>query len=137
MQIQATLTFDGQCEEAFQLYERCLGGKIVFLMRYSEMPESMGTGPEWEAKVAHASFAGEGFTFSGSDSPPGYYRKPQGIALQVNLKEIDAAERLWAALADGGDVMMPLAETFWAWRFGMLTDRFGTPWMINCEKPMG
>ena len=105
MEIQATLTFDGQCEEAFRFYESCLGGKIVFLMRYSEMPEGMGTGPEWDAKVAHASFAGEGFTFSGSDSPPGYYRKPQGMALQVNLKEIDVAERLWAALAEGGEAV--------------------------------
>jgi PhnB protein len=69
-----------------------------------------------------------------SDAPPGRFRKTQGMEVALNMKEPAEAERIFNALAEGGSIMMPLGETFWAVKFGMLTDRFGTPWMINCEK---
>ncbi|HEX4136428.1 MAG TPA: hypothetical protein VHY84_17585 [Bryobacteraceae bacterium] len=75
--------------------------------------------------------------FSGSDSPPGQYQKPQGFALQFNLSDPAEAERVFEALAENGTVRMPLQQTFWALRFGELIDQFGIPWMINCENPTG
>jgi PhnB protein len=72
----------------------------------------------------------------GSDSPLDRFEKMQGFSVTLNIKEPKDAERVFDALAEGGTVRMPLEETFWAVKFGMLTDRFGTPWMINCEKPM-
>jgi PhnB protein len=73
---------------------------------------------------------------NGSDTAPAAYLKPQGFTVAIGMKDVAEAERVFAALSEGGAVQMPLQETFWAHRFGYLVDRFGTPWMINCEKPM-
>ena len=85
-------------------------------------------------KISHATFAHPDFTLYGSDALPGLYQKPQGFALQVNLSDPLEAERIFKALAENGTVQMPLQETFWALRFGVLVDQFGVPWLINCEK---
>jgi PhnB protein len=69
----------------------------------------------------------------GADSPPDSYQKPQGMSVTINLKDVAQSERIFNALAEGGNVTMPLQQTFWATKFGMVTDRFGTPWLINCE----
>jgi PhnB protein len=126
------LEFNGQCETAFQFYQSCFGGKILLIMRWAEMP--MDVPPEMKQKVAHATFAVGDQMFSGSDAMPGYYLKPQGFHIQLNLREAAEAERIFSALTEGGAVQMALQETFWALRFGALVDRFGTPWEINCEK---
>jgi PhnB protein len=128
------LNFNGQCEEAFRFYENCLGGKILFKMTYGESPmPPEATPPGWGGKILHATLAVGDQLLQGSDSPAEH--KARGFAISIGLADAAEAERIFAALADGGTVGMPIQETFWALRFGMVTDRFGTPWMINCEKP--
>jgi PhnB protein len=135
VQLYPNLTFDGQCEAAFKFYEKCLGGSIVFMMTYEDTPMDLQTPSDWRKKISHATFAHADFTLYGSDAPPERYQKPQGFALQVNLRDPLEAEHIFKALAENGTVQMPLQETFWALRFGVLVDQFGVPWLINCEKP--
>ncbi|MEP7367833.1 MAG: VOC family protein [Acidobacteriota bacterium] len=137
MQLYPNLTFDGQCEAAFQFYERCLGGKVTFLMTYENTAAELHAPPGWGMKVSHATFALDRFLLSGSDALPGSYRKPQGFTLQLNLSDPEEAERIFHALAENGAIEVPLQETFWARRFGVLVDAFGIPWLINCEQPAG
>ena len=134
MQLYPNLTFDGTCEAAFQYYEECLHGEIAFLMRYEDTPMDLQAPADWRMKVSHATFAHADFTFSGSDALPGRYQKPQGFALQLNLSDASESERIFEALSKNGTVQLPLQETFWALRFGVLADQFGIPWVINCEK---
>ena len=135
MQISPYLSFNGQCEAAFKFYEQCLGGKIEFLMRYESMPAEFQPSAEWQQKIAHASLTLHGQTLMGADAPPGRHQTPQGFHVTIGLSDAAEAERIFAALAENGTVEMPLQETFWAVRFGLVVDRFGTPWMINCGKP--
>ena len=135
MQLNTHLNFNGQCEAAFKFYETCLGGKINFMMKYGDSPMAAQAPPGFGSKIMHATFAIDGQTFYGADSPPGRYEKPQGFAVALNIKDPTEADRVFAALEQNGVVQMPIQETFWAQRFGMLVDQFGTPWMINCEKP--
>jgi PhnB protein len=127
------LSFDGQCEAAFQLYERCLNGKITFMLRWADSPMAKDAPPEWGSKIAHATLEVGDTRLQGSDPAPGSYESPRGFEIMLN-PSADDAERLFAALAEGGVVRMPLQETFWAHRFGVVTDRFGIRWGINCEK---
>ncbi len=135
MQLYPHLTFNGQCEAAFKFYEECLRGRITFMMTYEEMPMDLQTPADWRMKIGHATFALSDYMFSGSDALPGQYQKPQGFSMQFNLSDPVETERIFKALAEDGTVSMPLEETFWALRFGVLVDQFGIPWMINCEKP--
>ena len=135
MQLYPNLSFDGQCEAAFKFYEECLHGKTVFKMTYENTPMDLQTPPDWLKKISHATFALAEVIFYGADVPPGKYQRPQGFALQLNIDEPMEAERIFNALAENGTVQMPLQETFWALRFGVLVDQFGIPWLINCEKP--
>ena len=134
MRLYPNLTFDGRCEAAFKFYEECLHGKTIFMMTYENTPMDLQTPPDWRKKVSHATFAVAEIRFYGSDALPGHYQKPQGFALQFDLSDPVEAERIFKALAKNGTVQMPLQETFWALRFGVLVDQFGVPWVINCEK---
>jgi PhnB protein len=134
VQLYPNLTFNGQCEEAFKFYEECLHGRTIFMMTYENTPMDLQAPSDWQKKISHATFALADNKFSGSDAPPGQYQKPQGFALQFNLSDPVEAERIFKALAENGIVHMPLQETFWALRFGVLVDQFGIPWAINCEK---
>ena len=87
----------------------------------------------FEDKVMHASLRVGGTTVFASDGPPGYHETPQGFSVSLSFGDLDEARRIFDALAEGGTVKMPFDKTFWAAGFGMLVDRFGTPWMINCE----
>ena len=136
MQLYPHLTFIGQCEEAFKFYEKCLGGTILLMMKWGDTPAAGQMPPAWRDKIIHATFAWSGHLFSGSDAPPEQYEKPRGFAMQLNLSNAAEADRIFNTLAEKGAVQMPIEETFWALRFGQLVDRFGTPWMINCEKPV-
>jgi PhnB protein len=133
LQPNISLAFDGRCEEAFALYERCLGGTL-FKMTYAEAPETTAP-PGWGAKIYHATLKVGDAAIMGSDVPPGGYETPQGFSIILQMDDPAAAERVFQALAEGGRVGMPLQETFWAVRFASLVDRFGIPWTINCEKP--
>jgi PhnB protein len=135
MQLNPYLSFNGQCEAAFKLYEKCLGGKITFMMTWADSPMAGETPQEWGKKIMHVTLALGDRVLQGADAPSKNYQKPQGISLSLQLADPAEAERIFKTLSEGGVVQMPLQETFWALRFGMLVDQFGTPWMINCEKP--
>jgi PhnB protein len=139
MSIQTYLAYNGDCAEAFKFYETALGGKIDMMMTHGEAPPDPGyeSPPEWRDKIMHASIVIAGDTIMGSDSPPGRYEKPAGFSLSVSASSVADAERVFAALTEGGTVTMKLQQTFWAVRFGMGVDRFGIPWMVNCEAPEG
>jgi PhnB protein len=130
------LHFDGNCEEAFQFYEKVLGAKILTIFRYEGSPMADQTPDDFKKKVMHARLAIGDKTIMGSDAPPGRYSKPGGFSINIDSKDVAEAERIFNAMAEGGQVHMPFAETFWAKRFGMLVDKFGVPWMVNVEKPM-
>lgn len=136
MKINPYLSFDGRCEQAFKFYAACFGAKPEEPMRYRGSPMAEHTPPDWLDKVLHVSMPVGEQILMGSDAPPDRYQKPQGITVAIGVDDPAEAERAFAALAEGGTVMMPIAETFWALRFGMLTDRFGIPWMVNCNRPM-
>lgn len=131
MQVQTYLHFDGRCEEALEFYRRTLGAEVTFLMRFKDSPEPHQPGmvpPGSENKVMHASFrVGDASLMASDCGPPAF----QGFSLSITPATEAQADKLFAALSDGGEVKMPLAKTFFSPRFGMLTDRFGVSWMIH------
>ena len=136
MKMNPYLIFNGNCEEAFVAYEKILRGKIQAMMRHAGTPAETHVPAEWRDKIIHASLTFGGNTLMASDAPPSSYEKMQGTTVSLQRDEPAEAERLYNALSDGGKVTLPLGETFFAQKFGMLVDRFGTPWMIHCAKPM-
>lgn len=138
MKINTYLGFDGQCEAAFKFYEKCLGGKITAMMTYSEAPDQAmldQTPSEWLSKIMHASLQVGDQEIMGSDNPPAYREDAKGFSVNITLNNPAEAERIFTTLAENGTVRMPFQQTFWAYRFGMLVDQFGTPWMVNCDQP--
>lgn len=134
MQLNAYLLFPGECEEAFKFYEKSLGGKIEAMMTHAGTPMEAHVPPEWRGKILHAKLVVGNTELMGSDAPPGRYEKPSGFSVSLGLHDPAEADRIFQALAENGTVKMPIQKTFWAARFGMLVDRFGIPWMINCEE---
>jgi PhnB protein len=134
MKLNPYLMFNGQCETAFKFYEQCLGGKLGAMMTYGSSPMAADVSPELSDKIMHTSLVVGDQELMGSDSPPERYEEAKGFSVSLNLDDPAEAERLFHALAENGSVQMPIQETFWAARFGMLVDQFGIPWMINCEK---
>ena len=135
MRINPYLSFDGQCLNALRFYERCLGGTIAYLMTYAQSPAAAQHPPEWGQRIYHATLSFRGQTIGAADAPPGSYRSPQGFSLNIEMDDPAEADRLFALLSEHGTVQMPIQETHWARRFGVLTDQFGTPWIINCGAP--
>ena len=135
MKINPYLMYGGNCEEAFQFYARCFDTKINAIMKNRGSPMEAMTPPDWLDKVLHVNMNVGDVMLMGSDAPPDRYQKPQGISVTIGLTDPDQAERIFQALSEAAAVQMPIQKTFWATRFGMLVDRFGTPWMINCEAP--
>ena len=135
MSLNPYLYFDGQCEEAFNFYEKCLGGKITFMMTWEGSPMASQAPPGWSKKILHAGLASDDGVFEGCDAMPGEYKKPQSFCVMLRSKDASEAERIFNALAEDGTMQISIAQTFWALRFGMVVDRFGIPWLINCEKP--
>jgi PhnB protein len=127
------LSFDGQCEAAFKFYERCLSGKITFMLAWGDSPMADEAPAEWSSKIVHATLVVGNTRLQGSDPAPGSYESPRGFGITLSPTERDA-ERLFTELGEGGTVRMPLQETFWAVRYGELTDCFGIPWVINCHR---
>ena len=135
MQVNPYLFFNGNCEEAFKFYEQLIGAKIEAMMTHEGTPMA-GHGPEgWDSKIIHASMIIGNTRLMASDAPPADYSKPQGLSVSLSVETVEDAERIFAGLAENGTVQMPIGETFWAVRFGMVVDRFGIPWMIGCDRP--
>ena len=121
-------------EAAFKFYEQCLRGKITAMMTHAGTPAEGQTPKEWLNKIMHARMNVDDGVLMGSDSPPEHYKTPQGFYVSLQIKEPAEADRIFTALSEGGTVHMPIQKTFWAIRFGMLVDKFGIPWMVNCEQ---
>jgi PhnB protein len=134
MQLNPYLTFGGQCEAAFKFYAKVLGGKIEAMMPHEGTPAAEHVPPEWRSKIMHARLTVGDKVLMGSDAPPAHHEPMKGFSVTLGVEDPADAERIFHALAENGTVRMPIQQTFWAARFGMLVDRFGTPWMINCER---
>ena len=130
MQLHTYLNFGGNCEQAFQFYQEHLGGNITMLMRHGEAPVPSPTPAEWKNKVLHARMTLGGTELLGADIPPDRFQPMRSAYLTLSLTTAEEAEQVHGLLADGGEIFIPLAETFFASRFSMLRDRFGTSWMI-------
>jgi len=133
MQMNPYLSFKGDCEAAFKRYEQCLGAQLGPMFRYAGTSLAEQVPPEWAQKIMHASLTVGGQLLMGADVAPDRYEAPQGFSLSLQIETAAAAERIFHDLATDGKVVMPLEKTFWALRFGVVVDRFGIPWSINCE----
>jgi PhnB protein len=132
IQINPYLNFNGQCRAAFEFYASCLGGKIEMMQAHGDSPMKDQTPREWHDRILHARLTAGDAVLMGSDQPPGQEETAQGMWVSLNVDRSADAERIFNALAEGGQVRMPIQRTFWG-LFGMTVDRFGTPWMVNCE----
>lgn len=136
MQLEPYLFFKGNCEEALNFYKGVFGGEIVGLSRWSDMPKDAAgpeVTPDTADRVMHASFQSPGVSFMASDATPGKTYGEGPISMSLGTNDVAEAERVFNALAEGGLVEMPLADMFWGAKFGMLTDKFGIDWMVNCS----
>ena len=133
MQMNPYLSFKGDCEAAFKFYEQCLGAQLGAIFHYAGSPMADQAPADWSDKVMHGNLTIGGQALMGADVAPDQYEEPKGFSLSLQIKNAADAERIFNALADGGRVVMPLEKTFWATLFGMVVDRFGIPWLINCE----
>ncbi len=141
MLIQPYLNFDGRCEEALEFYSKAIGAEVTFRMRMKESPDphppGMTAAPaDFDQKILHAAFrVGDSMVLASDGYANG---KPEfkGVTMSLSLATDEEGKRIFDALSDGGQVQMPLAETFFATSFGMLADRFGVPWMLMVAKPM-
>jgi PhnB protein len=131
MRIDPYLIFDGRCAEAFRFYEQLLGGTIETIMTYGDAPDAGETPPEAPDRILHAHLSVGDAILMGSDGPTGEGPASQNVMVSLDVSSVEEAERIFAGFAEGGNVVMPIERTFWAERFGMVTDRFGTPWMIG------
>jgi PhnB protein len=127
------LPFDGRCEAAFRVYQQQLGGKLGPVFRWRDQEGSSEVPTGWESKIYHASIRIGDLVLTGSDLPPDRYHRPDGFQVLLETTDKAETERIFAALADGGAVQMPLQPTSWAALFGAVIDQFGIPWSINCD----
>ena len=131
-QLNAYLSFDGNCAEAMKFYARVLGAKVEALITYGQVAAEMPTPAGHADRIMHAYLVHPDFALMAGDTPPGVpYQGINGVMLALTYPTAAESQRVFAALADGGKVTMPLGETFWADSFGMVTDHFGTPWGVN------
>lgn len=133
MKMHPYLAFNGQCEEALNAYAGILGGKVRALMTFAEAGDDMPVEPDWLGKVMHAELEFGDNVIMATDAPPQYARPMQGISVSLHFEDAAEGKRIFEALAEGGEIGMPFEPTFWSAGFGMVLDRFGTPWMVNCN----
>ena len=134
MQMTAYLSFKGDCEAAFTLYSQCLDARVGQIFRYGGTPFEVQVPAGWSDKVMHGSVTVGGLELMGGDVAPDRYEAPRGFSLSIQVKNVAEAERIFRDLGQDGTIAVPLAKTFWAARFGMVVDRFGIAWLINCEE---
>jgi len=134
MRLYTYLNYGGNCRQAFEFYAKHLGGEITMLTTHGEQPESSKVPPEWRSAVLHARIDIGGTTLFGADIPPDRFQPIRSAYLSLVLDSVEEAERLYALLSEGGQTFMPMQETFFAHRFAMLRDRFGTSWMLLHER---
>lgn len=141
MQFVSYINFNGNCKQAFEFYTKIFNARIVFSITWAEAPDLNEETPGCEMpegfddKIMHAQIAVGDQSLMGSDCPPQQYQKPQGVNVSVQFENLDEIERVYNALSENADIVMPLSETFWAKRFAMLNDQFGVPWILNLDNP--
>ena len=133
MQLSTYIFFNGNCSDAVKFYEKHLGAKVVMMMRNADAPPEAKM-PGGDNMVMHVRMDIGANMLLASDCPPNMFDKPQGFRVMFGVEKAAEGERVFNALSEGGTVQMPYQKTFWAHRFGMETDQFGIPWMVNCEK---
>ena len=136
MRLHTYLNYGGNCRQAFEFYQQHLGAKITMLMTHGQMPDASKVDPAWKEKVLHARLDLGGSFISAADVPPERFEPMRSAYLTLSVDSVEEAERIYALLSEGGQIFMPMEETFFAFRFAMLRDRFGTSWMLLHERPM-
>lgn len=136
MKLYTHLNYGGNCEQAFRFYEQHLGGKITMMMTHGEQPVPNNVSPDWQKAILYARMSLGETEIIGNDVPPEHFQPMRSVYLSLRVASTEEAERIYALLSDEGQIFMPMQETFYAFRFGMLRDRFGTSWMIIHERPM-
>ncbi len=133
MELEPYIMFDGNCEPALDFYKRVFGGEVTSLNRYAGSPMEGNIPSDWSAKIMHANFKSPSLAFMGADSTQESGASAGRVKLSLSTRDLGEAERIFNALADGGNITMPLEDTFWGAKFGMVSDRFGIQWMVNCQ----
>ena len=137
MKLYTNLNYGGNCRQAFEFYAKQLGGKITALTTHGEVPGASDVPPEWKNAVVHARIELGETVVMGADIPPDRFQPMRSAYLSLLVTSIEEAERIYTLLSDGGQIFMPMEETFFAHRFAMLRDRFGTSWMLLFERVSG
>ena len=137
MKLDVYLNYGGNCEQAFRFYEQHLGGKIAMMMRHGEQPNAGNVPANWRNAVLHARIEFGKTVLMGADIPPDRFQPMRSAYLTLTADSAEQAELLYALLTDGGQIFMKMEETFFASRFAMLRDKFGTSWMLLHERPEG
>jgi PhnB protein len=136
MKLHTYLNYGGNCEQAFRFYEQHLGGKITMMMTHGQQPNPNEVPLDRKNAILYARMSIGETELMAADVPPERFQPMRSAYLSLTVGSIDEAERIYALLSNGGEIFMPMEETFFAFRFGMLRDKFGTPWMILHERPM-
>ncbi len=136
MKLNTYLNYGGNCADALHFYEQHLGGKITFMMTYDQMPEPKQIPPGCEKKILHASIQIGETVLMASDVAADRFQPMRSVYITLGVDSNEEAERLYALLSEGGEIFMPIGETFFAHRFAMLRDKFGTSWMLMHGRPM-
>lgn len=134
VEVTPHLVFCGQCEEAFNFYEQLLAGKIVSMVTWGQSPMVEQVPEHWRDKILHASLTLPGAALVGADVLPEHYERPKGFYVLLGVDDPTDAERIFGSLAEDGAVAMPIQQTFWSIRFGVVVDRFGIPWEVSCGQ---
>lgn len=136
MKLHTYLNYGGNCEQAFRFYEKHLGGKINMMMTHGQQPDPSNVAPELKNTILYASMSIGETDLMGSDVPPERFQPMRSVYLSLSVTSTPEAERIYNLLSDGAQIFMPMQETFFAFRFAMLRDKFGTSWMIIHDRPM-
>src|SRR5260370_3694791 len=136
MTLHTYLNYGGNCEQAFRFYEQHLGGKIIMMMTHGQAPNPSNVPSNWKNAILHARLNIGETVLMGADIPPDRFQPMRSAYLSLTVGSTAEAERIYALLSDGGEIFMPMQETFFAFRFAMLRDKFGTSWMLLHERPM-
>jgi PhnB protein len=134
MELCAYLNFNGNCAEAFKFYEQTLGGKIEFIQTHGDSPMKDQFPADWSEKIMHVRLRVGDRILMGSDAPPSHFSAAHGFAVSIGVAARADGERIFNALSEGAKISMPFQKTYWSDGFGMLRDRFGIPWMVNCDQ---
>jgi PhnB protein len=136
MKLHPYLNYGGNCKQAFEFYEQHLGGKITTMMTHRDQPDPASVSPDWKDAILYAHMTIGETELMANDVPPDRFEPMRSAYLSLAVDSIDEAERIHGLLADGGQILLPMQETFFAHRFSMLRDKFGTSWMIIHQRPM-